>query len=321
MVTEQDRHDYVLLTGRSNPKLARDVGSLLNKRVLEPVSNFSDMETRVVISESLGDRDVLIVQPTSPPVNDHLMELLFMIDASRRASADGITVVIPYFGYARQDRRDKPGVPISAAVVAKMIETTGASRIVTMDLHTNQQTGFFTGPWENLTAKNVLVQSIRAEGLSNLVISSTDQGGIATAKKFKEALGADGIAAIIKERDALVHDRTRAVDLLGDVNGKNILFVDDVLTTADSLVNAAEFVYRMGARDIYAAVTHGLFVEGALERIKNSPIKKLFVTDTVAQRPEVLSTPKVFVATVAPFLAEAIRRVQDGVPMSADMVD
>src|SRR3989338_9017038 len=173
MINEQDRHDYVLLTGRSNPKLARDICGILNKPVLEPVSNFADMETRVMIPESLRRRDVIIVHPTSPPANEHIMELLLMIDAAKRASAGEITAVIPYFGYARQDRKDGPRVPISSEVVTRMIEAMGTRRIITMDLHTDQQMGFFTGPWDNLTAKNVLLQPIKAEGLNNLVVSST----------------------------------------------------------------------------------------------------------------------------------------------------
>lgn len=315
----QDRRDYVLLTGRSNPKLARDIGNLLNKTVLEPVSNFSDMETRVMIPESLRKRDVFIVHPTSPPANEHIMELLLMLDAAKRASAGELTTVIPYFGYARQDRKDGPRVPISSEVVARMIETMGARRIITVDLHTDQQMGFFTGPWDNLTAKNVLVQPIRAEDLSNLVVSSTDHGGISRAKKFKEALNADGVVIVYKERNASAHDQSHIVDLLGEVRGKNVLFVDDVVTTAGSLVNAAKFVERMGARNIYAAITHGLFMGQALERIKDSPIKRLFVTDTVVQRPEILEEPRVLVVTVSSFLAEAIRRVQNGISMSADM--
>ncbi|HAB52074.1 hypothetical protein A3H81_03405 [Candidatus Daviesbacteria bacterium RIFCSPLOWO2_02_FULL_38_18] len=315
---EQD-NGYVLMTGRSNPQLAKEIGSKLGKAVLEPVSNFSDGETRVFIDNSLRKRDVVIIQPTSPPVNEHIMELLLMIDAAKRASAGEITAVIPYFGYARQDRKDGPRVPISSEVVTRMIEAMGTRRIITMDLHTDQQMGFFTGPWDNLTAKNVLLQPIKAEGLNNLVVSSTDHGGISRAKKFKEDLEADGVAIVYKERDASAHDRSRTVDLLGDVKGKNVLFVDDIITTAGSLVNAAEFVEEIGALDIYAAITHGLFIGQALERIKDSPIKKLFVTDTAAQRPEILSDHKIFVATVAPFLAEAIRRVQGGISMSVDM--
>lgn len=316
---EECSNNYVLLTGRSNPALAKSVGNLLEKPVLEPVSNFSDMETRVMIPESLRKRDVFIVHPTSPPANEHIMELLLMIDAAKRASSGDITAVIPYFGYARQDRKDGPRVPISSEVVVRMIEAIGARRIITMDLHSDQQMGFFSGPWDNLTAKNVLLEPIKAERIGNLIVSSTDFGGISRAKKFKEGLGADGVATVYKERDTSKHDQSKAVDLLGDVKGKNVLIVDDVLSTGGSLLHAAEFVERMGARDIYAALTHGLFIGQALERIKDSPIKKLFVTDTTAQRPEVLSNHKVFVATVAPFLAEAIRRIQDGISMSDDM--
>jgi len=162
---ETSSNGYVLLTGRSNPKLARDIGNILDKPVLEPVSNFADGEIRVVIPESLRKRDVVIVHPTAPNVNQHVMELLLMLDAATRASAGEITAVIPYFGYSRQDRKDGPRVPISSEVVARCIATMGARRIVTLDLHTDQQMGFFTGPWDNLTAKNVLLEPIRAEGL------------------------------------------------------------------------------------------------------------------------------------------------------------
>lgn len=316
---EKNNSGYVLMTGRSNPRLAREIGNELGQMVLEPVSRFNDGETRVFIQNSLRKRDVVIIQPTSPPANEHIMELLLMIDAARRASAGEVTAVIPYFGYARQDRKDGPRVPISSEVVARMIATMGTRRIVTMDLHTDQQMGFFTGPWDNLTARTVLLEKIRAEGLDNLVVSSTDHGGISRAKKFKEALDADGVAIVYKERDSSGHDKSHTVDLLGNVKGKNVLFVDDILTTAGSLVNAAQFVERAGAQDIYAAITHGLFIGEALERIKDSPIRKLFVTDSVEQRQEVLSDDKILVVTVAPFLAEAIRRVQDGISMSVDM--
>lgn len=321
MITEtREENGYVLLTGRSNPQLARDIGSILNKPVLEPVSNFDDGETRVVIPESLRKRDVVIVHPTSPNVNEHVMELLLMLDAATRASAGEITAVIPYFGYARQDRKDGPRVPISSEVIARCIETMGARRIVTLDLHTDQQMGFFTGPWDNLTAKNALLEPLRLEIPSdNLIVSSTDHGGIHRAKRFHEALNADGVAVVYKERDTVEHDQSRTMDMLGEVAGKHVLFVDDILSTGGTLVNAANFVERLGALDVYAIATHGLFVGDALERIKDSPIKKLFVTDTVAQRPEVLSNPRISVATVAPFLAEAIKRVQSGISMSTDM--
>lgn len=313
-------NDYVVLTGRSNPLLAREIGKLLDKPVFEPVSSFADSETRVMIPESLRRRSVVIIQPTSPPANEYIMELLLMMDAAKRASAGEITTVIPYFGYSRQDRKDLPRVPISSAVVAKMIETMGADRIVTVDIHTNQQQGFFNGPWDNLSVTNELIQPVEALKLENLVIATTDHGGVDRARKYARRLSAGGLAIVHKERDYNANNKSRAVDITGDVEGKNVLVVDDMVDTGGSLISATELLVKRGARQIFVTAVHGLFTADALQRIKDSPIDRLFATDTIVQTPEVLKEPKITIVSIAPFLAEAIRRVQSGNSLSLDMV-
>lgn len=317
MTLEQGNNGFVLMTGKSNPRLARAIGDELGKPVLEPVSNFADGETRVFIENSLRKSDVVIIHSTSPPVNDSVVELLLMIDAARRASAGEITAMIPYFGYARQDKKDGPRVPISAKVMAHLIEAEQARRIVTMDVHVPQLQGFVECPWDDLTARRVLLEPLKALNLTRLVISSTDHGGIERAKEYRHPLNADSVGVVYKERPD--HDQSEVEDMLGEVDKRNVIFVDDILSTASSLQGAATFVESRGAEEIYAAVTHGLFVGDALQRIQDSPIKKLFITDTVAQRDEVLAEPKIQVVTIAGFLAEAVRRIQRGDSMSVDM--
>lgn len=313
-------NDYVVLTGRSNPLLAREIGKLLNKPVFEPVSSFADMETRVKIPESLRRRSVVIIQPTAPPANEYIMELLLMMDASKRASSGEITTVIPYFGYSRQDRKDLPRVPISAKVVAKMIEAMGTDRIVTVDIHTNQQQGFVDVPWDNLSVTNELIQPVEALKLENLVVATTDHGGVDRARKYARRLNADGIAVVYKERDYDANNKSRAAGILGDIDGKNILVVDDMIDTGGSLITTTELLVKKGARQIFVAAVHGLFTADALHRIKDSPIERIFVTDTISQRSDVLEDPRITIVSVAPFLAEAIRRVQSGNSLSIDMV-
>lgn len=313
-------NDYIVLTGRSNPLLAREIGRLLDKPVFEPVTSFADMETRVKIPESLRRRSVVIIQPTSPPANEYIMELLLMMDAANRASAGEITTVIPYFGYARQDRKDLPRVPISSKAVAKMIETMGADRIVTVDIHTNQQQGFVDIPWDNLSVTNELIQPVQDLKLENLVIATTDHGGVDRARKYERRLNAGGLAIVYKERDYQANNRSRAVGIIGDVADKNVLIVDDMIDTGGSLISATELLVREGAKKIFVATVHGLFTADALRRIKDSPIERIFSTDTILQKPTVLEDPKITVVSIASFLAEAIKRVQAGNSLSLDMV-
>lgn len=323
MNAEQDKRGCVILTGNSNPQLAIETGRLLDVLVLKPCSRFDDKETRVTILEELAKRPIFIVQSTSSTdghsVNDSIIEILLMADAAKRMGVAGITAVIPYYGYARQDRQNVQGVPVSAELMARALKLAGVSRVLTVDLHSKATMGFFTGgllgcfkghPWENLSARDVLAPQVKHEigdeGLNNLVVASTDRSGFSRAHSFREALGGAGIVIIDKERGT---DGPKVVGVSGvDVCGRIALVVDDLVSTGTSLVNAVEAVKKRGAVEVYAAVTHGVFAKGSLQMIKNSPIKRLFITDTIEQREEALSSPQIVVASVASLLAEAIKR-------------
>lgn len=319
--------NFVLISGNANLPLARSVGEELQRIVrgpitlFEPVTSFADGETRVRIPANLRRKHVVILQPTCPPtVDKNIIELLFMIDAAKRASAGEITVVTPYFGYARQDRKDLPRVPIGAAVVANMIRERGADRIVTMDIHSEQQQGFFDGPWDNLYASYSLLPAIEEEQLDNLVVVSPDAGGTRRAEKYAQALRATGIATVYKKRDLSVENKSQALAVMGDVKGKNVLLVDDVIDTAGTLTHAATLLKEQGAQKVYVAATHGLFSADALAKIANSPIDKVLVTDTIPHRQEVIQHPKIRIVSVAPLLAEAIKRIETGESISQDLI-
>lgn len=313
-------NDYILLTGRSNPTLARNIAQILKKELAEPISIFSDGEIRVKGIPNLRRRHVFIVQPTAPgtnSVNDHLMELMFMIDAAKRASSSEITAVIPYFGYARQDRKEMARVPISASVVAKMIEDAGADRILTIDLHSEQLEGFIRKPWDNLYGSYALLPAIKNEHLDNLVIASPDKGGVVRASAYGRLLETPGLAIVYKERDIHTNNASRALGMIGDVEGKNVLLVDDMIDTAGTIVNAANFLKEKGAKSIRAVATHGLFSGDAMKKIAESSMDEVIVTDTLAIPEEIVHHPKVTVVTIAPFLAEAIQRIKTGESLSS----
>lgn len=312
--------DFILLSGRANPKLAQSISAILKRELCEPVSIFSDGEIRVKIQPNLRRRHVFIIQPTSPPVNDHLMELIFMIDAAKRASASEIIVVMPYFGYARQDRKEMPRVPISASVVSSMIERAGASRILTVDIHSEQAEGFFNGPWDNVYGSYSLLPAIRSEKLPHLIVASPDKGGVVRATGYARLLQAAGIAVVYKERDIAVSNKSEALDMIGEVKGRNVLLVDDMLDTGGTLVNAASLLKKQGAESIRVAVTHGIFSGNALSRINESVIEEVIITDTIMQPDEVVSNPKVTIVSVAQLLAEAIRRIRTGESISKDLI-
>lgn len=308
--------DFAVLTGSANTQLAHDIGKILRAEIYETTQKFADGEIRTRIPQNIRRRDVFVVQPTSPPVNDSLMELVFMIDAAKRASAKEITAVIPYFGYARQDRKDRSRVPISSAIVAKMIQEAGANRILTLDIHSEQAEGFVSIPWDNIYGSVELVPVLQEQNFDNLVVASPDKGGVARATAFAKRLNAKGIATVFKERDVDVANQSEALDMIGHVDGCDVLVVDDMIDTAGTIVNASELLLSKGAKSVWVAATHGLFSHPALERIENSRIQKVVVTDSVRLEPNVLNSKKIQVVSVAPLLTEAIKRVYVGESLS-----
>jgi len=303
-----------LFTGNANPELAKNISKYLKLplgNVL--VTTFSEGEIRVKIDEDVRGADVFIVQPTCPPTNNNLMELLIMIDAFRRASARRITAVIPYFGYARQDRKDQPRVPITAKLVANLLTVAGADRILTMDLHASQIQGFFDIPMDHLFAVNTVVDYFKKKKIKHLVVASPDVGGIKMARAYAKRMEA-GLAIVDKRR---IDDRhAEVMSILGDVKGKNIVIVDDLVATASSICEAAGALKKAGALKIYAAVSHPILSGPAIERINASEIEEFVVTDSI---PIVLSKKDtVFkVLSVAPLLGEAIRRTHEEASISS----
>jgi len=311
---------YVLLTGQSNTALATSIAKKLKKELFSPVSIFSDGEIRIKVPENVRRRHVFIIQPTCPPVNDSLMELLFMIDAARRSSSDEITAVIPYFGYARQDRKEMPRVPISASVVAKMIEDSGADRIVTLDIHSEQQQGFIKGPWDNLYGSYALIPEIKKRKLKNVVIAAPDKGGMTRATGYARLLGANDIALVYKERDIAVNNKSDASAMIGDVAGRDVLLVDDMIDTGGTIIHAAEYLKKMGAEKVIVCATHGIFSGSAPEKFKNSTVDELIVTDSIPLRDEMKSYKKVTVVSVADMLAKAISKIESGESLSKELI-
>ena len=282
-------------------RICQWVGAPLGDAV---VSSFPDGETRVKINENIRGRDVFIVQPTCPPTNQNLMELFILIDAARRASAYRITAVIPYFGYARQDRKDQPRVPITAKLVANLLVAAGANRVLSLDLHAQQIQGFFDIPVDHLYAAPVLIRYIRQKKLDNLVVVSPDVGGLKLASAYAEALGAT-LAIVAKRRKNPTE--TEALTVIGDVDGKNVIMVDDLTETAGTLTGAATLLKKYGAKDIYAGVSHAVFTDIAHERLKKSEIQELITTDSTPVRlhPEC----RITVLSIAEVLGEGIHRI------------
>ncbi len=311
---------FVLLTGTANLKLAQDIAKILGKNVDETVTSFADGEKRIIIPENLRKRDVFIIQPTNPPVDSNIMELLLIIDAAKRSSASEISVVIPYFGYSRQDRKDRARVPVSAALVAGLIEYAGASRILTVDIHSEQEPGFVEIPWDNLYASYSLFPVLKQYFKNNIVVASPDKGGVLKASFFADYLNADGIAIVFKERDVQTRNESKAFEMIGDVAGKDVLIADDMIDTAGTIVEAATILKGRGAKSISVVATHGLFSDPAPSKIAQSPIDKIFTTDTVPIRKEMLDNPKLEVVSVAPLLAEAINCIHNGDSISEKLI-
>ena len=302
-----------IFTGNAHPALARDICDYLNVGLGNAsVSSFPDGETYVKINDNIRGRDVFIIQPTCPPTNQNLMELLILVDAARRASAARITSVIPFFGYARQDRKDQPRVPITAKLVANLLVAAGVNRVLTMDLHAQQLQGFFDIPVDHLHARPVMVQHLHKLAIGNLVVVSPDVGGVKMASAYAQALGAK-LAIVVKKRVSA--SETEASHIIGDVSGQNVLIVDDLTETAGTLTSAAKMLRQHGALDIYAGVSHAVLTDLAVERLKDSEIKELITTDSVPVRPT--SDQRVKVLSVAELLGEGIRRIHDDESVSS----
>ncbi len=298
-----------VLGGNSNPVLLAEICEALKIKQTEVfVGRFSEGEIRVHIRENIRGKDVFIVQPTCPPVNDNIMELLIMIDAARRASADRITVVLPYYGYARQDRKDQPRVPITAKLVANLIVAAGANRVLTMDLHANQIQGFFDIPVDHLYAINVLSEYFKEKQLKDVVVVSPDVGGIKMARAYAKRLSAP-LAIVDKRR--MSAEKTEVMHILGDVKDKNVIMVDDMIATAGSLIEAASALRQFGAKGIYAAASHGVLSGPAKERIANcKEILEVVITNSIPLK-DGADNPKIKQLSIAPLLAEAIARTHN----------
>ena len=297
-----------VFAGNANKDLAGRIARHLNVDLIDVlVGRFSEGEIQIQIKDNSRGKDVFIIQPTCPPTNDNLMELLILIDAALRASAQRITAVLPYYGYARQDRKDQPRVPITAKLVANLLTVAGANRVITMDLHAGQIQGFFDIPLDHLFAVNTFVDYITSNRLKELVVVSPDVGGIKMARAYAKRLNAQ-LAIVDKRR---VSDREAvAMNILGEVKGKNVLIVDDLVATAGSLTEAIKALKENGAKEVRAVITHAVLSGPALEPIANSDLKELVVTNTIPI-PSEKKIRKIKVLTVAPLLGEAIRRIHN----------
>jgi ribose-phosphate pyrophosphokinase len=305
-----------IFTGTANPLLAQSMADYLGIPLGKAlVSRFPDGETWVKILENVRGKDVFVVQSTCYPPNENLMELLIMIDAMRRASAARITAVLPFYGYARQDRKDQPRVPITAKLVANLLVAAGTNRLLTVDFHAQQLQGFFDIPVDHLYSSPVLVKYLQDKNLPNLVVVSPDTGGLKMAHAYSEMLHA-GLALVAKQRKGPTE--VEALTMVGDVKGCNCVLVDDLVTTAGTLTTAARILKQNGAENIYAAVTNAVLTDLGFERLKNSEIKELVVTDTVPLRESAMSSGvPIKVLSVSGLLGEAVLRIHDNQSVSS----
>jgi ribose-phosphate pyrophosphokinase len=295
---------YKVFTGTANPEFSKKVAKHLSLPLSEAtIKRFSDGEISVQISESVRGKDVFIIQPTCAPANVNLMELLILTDALRRSSASSITAIIPYFGYARQDRKAAPRVPITAKLVANMMETAGIDRVVTIDLHAGQIQGFFDIPVDNLYGSIIFLDYIKNKGLKNPIIASPDIGGVARARSFAKKLDVD-IVIVDKRREKA--NESEVMNIIGDVEGKDVILVDDMIDTAGTIVKAAKVLKEKGATSVMACCTHPVLSGPAYDRINEGELDELLVTDSI---PLTQKCNKIKVLSMAPIFAEVIRRV------------
>jgi ribose-phosphate pyrophosphokinase len=306
-----NNHKLKIFSGRANKKLAEDIAKNLGAGLGNiNLGNFPDGESSVRIDEDVRGRDVFVVQPTCPPVNENLMELLIILDAFKRASPARITAVIPYYGYARQDRKDMGRVPISAKLVADLLTTAGANRVLCLDLHAAQIQGFFNIPVDHLYASKDITAHVRGLGIpkDELVVLSTDEGNVKKSLKYQQALGGQ-IAVVDKRRTSATE--TKAAHLIGaPVEGKTVILFDDMISTASSMVNAIELARRHGAKRTFVCATHGLLVDKAVERLREAKVEQIAVTDSIPLSKDKLEKlPNLKLISVAPLLANAIQRI------------
>ena len=295
---------YKIFSGTANPEFAKKISKYLSLPLSDcTIKTFSDGEISVQVGESVRGKDVFIIQPTCAPTNSNLMELLILCDALKRSSASSITAIIPYFGYARQDRKAAPRVPITAKLVANMLQTAGINRIVTMDLHAGQIQGFFDIPVDNLYGSIVFPEYLKTKNLKNPIIASPDVGGVARARSFAKKLGLDMVIVDKRREEA---NKSEVMNIIGDVNGKDVVLIDDMIDTAGTIVKAAEAFKNNGANSVMAYCTHAVLSGPAYERIATGAIDELVVTDTIPLKEE---NEHIKVISVAPLFGEVIRRV------------
>ena len=304
--------DFMVFTGNANPSLAAEIAENLGIELgAATVGRFSDGEVTVELHQNVRARDVFVVQPTCAPTNENLMELLIMVDALKRASAERISAVIPYFGYARQDRRPRSTrVPISAKVVANLLQTVGVARILTMDLHADQIQGFFDIPVDNIYASPVLLGDLRQKGYEDLIVVSPDVGGVVRARALAKQLGCD-LAIIDKRRPK--PNVSEVMHVIGEIEGRNCVIMDDMIDTAGTLVKAAEVLKERGAKKVYAYCTHPIFSGPAIERInQGSALDEVVITNTIPLTMGAAQSPKIRQLSVAALIAETIQRIAKG---------
>ncbi|HWD26645.1 MAG TPA: ribose-phosphate pyrophosphokinase [Rhizomicrobium sp.] len=308
-MTENGSRGMKLLAGNSNSELAKAIGAYLKLPFTKAiVRRFADMEVFVEIQENVRGEDIFVIQSTSFPANDNLMELLIVIDALRRASARRITAVLPYFGYARQDRKVGPRTPISAKLVANLITEAGANRVLTVDLHAGQIQGFFDIPTDNLFAMPVMVRDIQdylGTG-DHLMVVSPDVGGVVRARALAKRLGCD-LAIVDKRRERA--GESEVMNIIGDVRGRSCILIDDIVDSGGTICNAAEALLKNGAKDVCAYATHGVLSGGAVARIAGSRLKSMVVTDSIAATEEQRKCPNIRRISIAPLIGEAMRRI------------
>ena len=304
-----------LFTANANPALAQEIAEYLGVNLgAVRVKRFADGEIAMAMDETVRGADVFIIQPTCAPVNDNLMELLIMIDAVRRASARRVAAVIPYYGYARQERKSRPRDPISAKLVANLVTAAGADRVVTMDLHAGAIQGFFDIPVDHLAGVPILAEYYRNKGLENVVVVSPDLGGVTRARVLADRLGCE-IAIIDKRRPE--PNVAEIMNIIGNVAGKTVIMADDIIDTAGTITLGAKALMDFGAKEVFACCTHAVLSPPALERLNASVLTEVLVTNTIPVRPEVQAAcPKIMVLSVAPLLGEAIVRIHENLSIS-----